>query len=231
MKFIKSAVNGAFGCLYQFLRCPFLKSAAMQAAKKQSTAFLDDPVAAATFNQRRFAQRRGDRPTAGVIRQRLPTPRGVGCFIQAADYAATTQHDLERFAFRGWAFLILPWQKDFPPLCLKHDTSRTVGRIERLSYDAKGNLKIKAVVTDRKATRYGAFSVGGRVDAHHIENADNAGFCAGKRQFWKSVLPTVHRTRRPSSRGVTASCRRLRSNSTASPKQPSTPCVYRKSKP
>ena len=178
MKFIKSAVNGAFGCLHQFLRCPFLKSAAMQAAKKQSTAFLDDPVAAATFNQRRFAQRRGDRPTAGVIRQRLPTPRGVGCFIQAADYAATTDQDLDRCAFRGWAFLILPWQKDFPPLCLKHDTSRTVGRIERLSYAAKGNLKIKAVVTDRKATRYGAFSVGGRVDAHHIENADNAGFCA-----------------------------------------------------
>ena len=39
MKFIKSAVNGAFGCLYQFLRCPFLKSAAMQAAKSSQLLF------------------------------------------------------------------------------------------------------------------------------------------------------------------------------------------------
>jgi hypothetical protein len=68
----------------------------------------------------------------------------------------------------------------------------------------QGNLKIKAVVTDRKATRYGAFSVGGRVDAHHIENADNAGFCAAS--GLEVSLTDCPSNPQASSRGVTASC-------------------------
>ena len=39
--------------------------------------------------------------------------------------------DLERTKFRSYAFSILPWSKDFPPLRYRHG-AQDVGRIESL---------------------------------------------------------------------------------------------------
>ena len=58
-------------------------------------------------------------------------------------FAATRNLPLDRIMLRGWAFPILPWQQDNPPVPLlyKHDAAQVAGKIERLAYDERGQLR------------------------------------------------------------------------------------------
>jgi hypothetical protein len=90
-------------------------------------------------------------------------------------YASTTDIDLDRCRFRGWAFTWLPWAKP-PPLLFKH--KEPAGTVDALDYDQRGNLKIRATVTHPVARRCGAFSVGAKVIDYEIREADGPNFHA-----------------------------------------------------
>jgi hypothetical protein len=92
-------------------------------------------------------------------------------------YGATCETDLDHCKFRPYAFTILPWDPP-PPLHLRHATDRTVGHIDDLHYDNKGNFRIRAVVTDRHAARVGGFSVGARVIDYQMKDVDTGCFSA-----------------------------------------------------
>jgi len=70
--------------------------------------------------------------------------------VEIEGLASTTDVDLSRQKFRAYAFcnLFLTLKGyELPPLYYKHDESQIAGTIDALSYDDKGNLKIRAEVT------------------------------------------------------------------------------------
>ena len=94
-------------------------------------------------------------------------------------YASTTDIDLTRMKFRAYAFgYPLLFKHGLPPLHLKHDESKTVGTIDALSYDDRGQLLIRATVTHEQARRAGAFSVGARVLDYELRDIDTPDFHA-----------------------------------------------------
>jgi hypothetical protein len=93
-------------------------------------------------------------PAAHVI----PLAPASDCPMIVEGIAAHTDTDLDRCKFRAYAFTLLPWAKP-PPLYCQHNTDRTVGTIDHLSYNSKGNLCIRATVTDPHAARMGGLSV------------------------------------------------------------------------
>ena len=85
--------------------------------------------------------------------------------------ASTTDVDLQRQRFRGWAFGAIHRQP-YPLLYFKHDTGRgEVGTITNLEYDSGGNLIITATVTCPLARRANAFSIGCTVRDFEILDA------------------------------------------------------------
>jgi len=92
-------------------------------------------------------------------------------------YAATLDVDLARQRFRPYAFGPVH-RRDPPPLYYKHDTTREVGTIDQLGYDAHGALTITATVTCPLARRCNAFSVSCTVRDYEIVNSDKPDFYA-----------------------------------------------------
>ena len=64
------------------------------------------------------------------------------------------------------------------PLLYDHNAAEPAGTIDELRYDAAGNLTVRATVTHAKAKRCNAFSIGGKVRAYTIKNADSPNFYA-----------------------------------------------------
>ena len=97
--------------------------------------------------------------------------------VDVVGYAATTDIDFTRQRFRAYAFnnLCLTLKGyPLPPLHYKHDESRIVGEIISLKYDDRGQLRISARVDDPTARRANAFSIGARILAYEIRDADSA---------------------------------------------------------
>jgi hypothetical protein len=94
--------------------------------------------------------------------------------------AATGCIDLDRCALRPFAFGFPLWfRRDLlPPLLYRHDPEQVAGRIENLSYDDHGALLIRATVTHAIAKRCGAFSIGAKVLAYELRDADSDRFYA-----------------------------------------------------
>jgi hypothetical protein len=95
--------------------------------------------------------------------------------------ASTGDVDLTRMKFRGYAFInhctyLSGYPK--PPLLWKHDAAQVAGEIQTLRYDDRGNLRISASVTHEQAKRAGAFSVGAKVLAYELKDADSPDFYA-----------------------------------------------------
>ena len=108
--------------------------------------------------------------------QRIALAAPVSHTVELTGLAATTDIDLGRQKFRGWAFTNLcltlsGYPK--PPLYCKHDETAPVGTIKHLSYDERGNLTIVAETDHPLASRCGGFSVGARVLEYKI--VDNGG--------------------------------------------------------
>ena len=94
-------------------------------------------------------------------------------------YCATDDLDHDRTKLRKYAFgYPLLFRHRYPPLYLKHDTSREVGRIDDLVYDELGNLQIWCTVTDHEAKRYPAFSIAATVNEYEICDGTTKNFHA-----------------------------------------------------
>ena len=101
--------------------------------------------------------------------------------VEISGLAATTDIDLGRQKFRGWAFsnpclLLSNYPK--PPLYWRHDETRTVGEITTLKFDHRGQLQISARVDDPLARRANAFSVGAKVLEYSLVDDDTENFHA-----------------------------------------------------
>lgn len=92
--------------------------------------------------------------------------------------ASTTAVDLDRCKFRPFAIVNVGKFIEQPPLLLKHDVDRVVGRIEDLDYDDRGNLRISARVDDPVARRCPAFSVAAKVIEYEIIDGGRDDFYA-----------------------------------------------------
>jgi phage head maturation protease len=95
--------------------------------------------------------------------------------------ASTTNLDLSRQKFRAYAFnnpCLLIRDYAVPKLLFKHDESQIAGVINSLSYDNRGNLRIRAEVTHPLAARCNAFSIGARILEYEIVDGDNENFHA-----------------------------------------------------
>jgi hypothetical protein len=95
--------------------------------------------------------------------------------------AVTRNLPLDRIALRPWALRILPWQEDNPPnvrLLYKHDASRVAGKVLRLAYDARGQLEVRAQVSDPFAKACNAFSISARIDRYELRDVDKQSFHA-----------------------------------------------------
>ena len=95
--------------------------------------------------------------------------------------ASTSDVDLERVAFRRYAFcnpclLIKNYAR--PPLLYKHDEAQVAGEIDSLTYDELGNLKIRATVTHEQAKRCGAFSIRAKISAYRLCETETRNFHA-----------------------------------------------------
>jgi hypothetical protein len=96
-------------------------------------------------------------------------------------YCSTAEHvDADRTKFRPFCFGYLPFvfRNGYPPLHLKHDCSREVGKIDQLSYDDFGSLCCWTTVTDPMAKRMPAFSIAATVNAFELVNEDTPDFFA-----------------------------------------------------
>ena len=60
-----------------------------------------------------------------------------------------------------------------PELLYKHQYGQPAGEIASLTYDDKGNLRVVAHVVHELAKRCNAFSVGARINAYEIRDADS----------------------------------------------------------
>ena len=101
--------------------------------------------------------------------------------LDVSGLASTTDIDLGRQKFRGWAFdnLCLALKGyPLPKLLYKHDDDQIAGRITSLGYDDKGRLRISAEVTHPLAKLCSAFSVGAKLNTYEIKDADNTNFHA-----------------------------------------------------
>ena len=94
-------------------------------------------------------------------------------------YAATTDVDRQRMKFQPYCFgyPLLSW-KALPPLHARHDESKTVGSVDALTYDDKGNLTCRCTVVDPHARRLPAFSVGARVLDYELRDVDTPHYYA-----------------------------------------------------
>lgn len=111
----------------------------------------------------------------------IPLTAPVDHALTMDGLASTTDIDLERTKFRAYAFCnpcLLFKGRELPPLLYKHDESQPAGKIESLTYDAEGNLKIRAHVTHELAKRCGAFSIRAYIGGYELRNADSANFHA-----------------------------------------------------
>ena len=92
-------------------------------------------------------------------------------------YASTDDVDGDRVKFRpycfGWPLL---FRNGYPPLYLKHDTAREVGRVDHCQYDDFGSVQIWATVTDAVAKRMPAFSIACVVHSYQIINPERPDF-------------------------------------------------------
>ena len=85
--------------------------------------------------------------------------------------------DGDRMMFRAFS-LAPPLRRPLPPLLYRHDPSQIAGRIEELTRDADGNLRIRATVDHEQGKRAPAFSVAATIHAYEICNADSPNFYA-----------------------------------------------------
>lgn len=111
----------------------------------------------------------------------IPLTAPVDHALTMDGLASTTDIDLERTKFRAYAFCnpcLLFKGRELPPLLYKHDESQPAGKIESLTYDAHGNLKIRAHVTHAQAKRCGAFSVRAHIGGYELRDTDSANFHA-----------------------------------------------------
>ncbi|AJA61041.1 MULTISPECIES: hypothetical protein [Bradyrhizobium] len=111
----------------------------------------------------------------------IPLTAPVDHALTVDGLASTTDIDLERTKFRAYAFCnpcLLFKGRELPPLLYKHDESQPAGKIESLTYDARGNLKISAHVTHELAKRCGAFSIRAYIGGYELRDTDSAHFHA-----------------------------------------------------
>jgi hypothetical protein len=88
--------------------------------------------------------------------------------------AATIDLDLDRMQLVPFAFG--PALPRAVPLLLKHDPTIVAGTVQELTYDSRGNLRVRARVEHPDARRLGAFSVGLRIVECELRNADSEHF-------------------------------------------------------
>jgi hypothetical protein len=105
----------------------------------------------------------------------LPLSEPVDGPVIIEGIAAATSVDLERTRFRRYAFPILPWSKDFPPLLFRH-TEQVAGEVVSLEYDTEGQLRVRAVVDHPLAKRCAGLSVSARVIEYEICDADSESY-------------------------------------------------------
>ena len=74
--------------------------------------------------------------------------------------------------------LVLPFCRPLPPLLYRHDPKQVAGRIDEMSHDSDGNLRIRATVTHEQAKRCPAFSVAAKVTAYELRDEDSPNFYA-----------------------------------------------------
>ncbi len=112
--------------------------------------------------------------------------------------ASTLDLDCEKIKFAPFAFGAL--SSGYPPLLHEHDHSLIAGHIERLEYNAEGELLIAAYVTLDQARRCGGFSVGAKVVRFELCDVESPDFYA---LILKAVLTDVSLTSRPVNRHAT----------------------------
>jgi phage head maturation protease len=84
--------------------------------------------------------------------------------------ASTCDLDLARTKFAPFAFDNVGTKV---PLLYRHDKDQVAGAVQRLWYDPKGNLKVKALLTHPEAKRCSAFSVAGTVHRYELKEAED----------------------------------------------------------
>lgn len=111
----------------------------------------------------------------------IPLASPIDGPIDVSGLASTTDIDLTRQKFRGWAFSNLCLYLKgypFPKLLYRHDESEVAGEITKLSYEDRGQLRISAQVSHERAKRCTAFSVTARILEYEIREADSPDFHA-----------------------------------------------------
>jgi hypothetical protein len=125
----------------------------------------------------RLAVRHGVAPRPHII----PLADPIDGPLDIAGYASTADVDLDRVAFRRYAFcnpaLLLPTYAR-PPLLNKHNEAQVAGTIDSLSYDEHGNVKVRCTVTHKQAKRCGAFSIRAKILAYELRETDSNNFHA-----------------------------------------------------
>jgi hypothetical protein len=108
-----------------------------------------------------------------------PSPPPMGDVILEG-LATSREVPLDRVKMRPWFCPLWPNGQDNPPVKLlyQHDTTQPAGKIERLEWDARGQLRIRARVSHSYAKTAGAFSVSAKVLAYELRDVDTPNFYA-----------------------------------------------------
>jgi hypothetical protein len=122
-----------------------------------------------------LASQHGVAPPAREVMS-LSSPSDHPLYVEGIAVAADVI-DSDRMAFRKYCFPLLSWAKP-PPLLYRHDPKQIAGEIDTIDYDARGNLRVRALVHHELARRCPAFSIGARVDRYEIRNAERPDFFA-----------------------------------------------------
>lgn len=123
----------------------------------------------------RLMQKHGIAPTQITIPLAEPTEYPM----VLEGLAATTDIDAQRMKLRAYAFgFPLRRKSRDVPLLYRHDPEQVAGRIDEIDYDARGNLRIRALVTHPLAKRCGAFSIGARILDYELRDETGPDFHA-----------------------------------------------------